>query len=73
MDSYRVFDEIIGFSSQGAPHLAAMAHLFVSCPRSDGNRAISRASASAMLTIIGVAILLTPLLMRSWRDHRRGF
>jgi multiple sugar transport system permease protein len=73
MDSYRVFDEIIGFSSQA--HRISLQWLTFSylAPDQTGNRAISRASASAMLTIIGVAILLTPLLMRSWRDHRRGF
>ena len=73
MDSYRVFDEIIGFSSQA--HRISLQWLTFSylAPDQTGNRAISRASASAMLTIIGVAFLLTPLLMRSWRDHRRGF
>jgi multiple sugar transport system permease protein len=73
MDSYRVFDEIIGFSSQA--HRISLQWLTFSylAPDQTGNRAISRASASAMLTILGVAFLLTPLLMRSWRDHRRGF
>ena len=72
MDAYRVFEEIIGFSSQA--HRISLQWLtfhFLS-PDDAGNRAISRASASAMLTIIGVALLLTPLLMRTWRDHRRG-
>jgi multiple sugar transport system permease protein len=35
-------------------------------------RAISRASASAMLTMIGIVILLIPLLRRTWRDHKGG-
>ncbi len=30
---------------------------------------MSRASASAILTIIGVAILLLPLVIRTWRDR----
>ena len=33
-------------------------------------RSISRASASAMLTMIGIVILLVPLIMRTWRDQR---
>ncbi|MEM6465006.1 MAG: sugar ABC transporter permease, partial [Pseudomonadota bacterium] len=34
------------------------------------NRSISRASASAMLTMVGIVILLIPLLRRTWKDHR---
>ena len=37
-----------------------------------GNRAVPRASASAMLTMVGIVLLLIPVLMRTWRDHRRG-
>jgi multiple sugar transport system permease protein len=39
-------------------------------PDDAGNRAISRASASAMLTMVGIALLLVPLLRRTWRDHK---
>ena len=39
-------------------------------PDDAGNRAISRASASAMLTMVGIVILLIPLLRRTWRDHK---
>jgi hypothetical protein len=31
-------------------------------------RQLSAASASSVLTILGVAILLTPVLIRTWRD-----
>ena len=41
-------------------------------PDDAGNRAISRASASAMLTMIGIVILLVLPLRRTWRDHKRG-
>lgn len=72
MDSYRVFDEIIGFSSQA--HVISLQYLTYSflTPDETGNRAIARASASSMLTMIGIVILLAPLLLRTWRDHRRA-
>jgi multiple sugar transport system permease protein len=72
MDAYRVFEEVIGFSSQA--HRISLQWLTFNylSPDQAGNRSISRASASAMLTIIGVAFILAPLLMRTWREHRRG-
>jgi len=39
-------------------------------PDDAGNRSIRRASASAMLTMMGNVVLLIPLLKRTWRDHR---
>ncbi|MBC6406744.1 MAG: sugar ABC transporter permease [Rhodobacteraceae bacterium] len=72
MDSYRVFEEIIGFSSQGyVISLQWLTYDFL-VPDEAGNRSISRASASAMLTMIGIALLLVPLMRRTWRDHRRS-
>ncbi len=70
MDSYRVFEEVIGFSSQA--HRISLQYLTYQflTPDETGNRAISRASASSMLTMVGIVILLIPLLMRTWRDHR---
>lgn len=72
MDAYRVFEEVIGFSSQA--HRISLQWLTFNylSPDQAGNRSISRASASAILTILGVAFILAPLLMRTWRDHRRG-
>ena len=72
MDAYRVFEEVIGFSSQA--HRISLQWLTFNylSPDQAGNRSLSRASASAMLTIVGVAFILAPLLRRTWRDHRRG-
>lgn len=72
MDSYRVFEEIVGFSSQA--HVISLQWLTYEflTPDDSGNRSISRASASAMLTMVGIVILLVPLLKRTWRDHRGG-
>ena len=70
MDAYRVFEEIVGFSSQG--HRISLQWLTYDFLRPDdtGNRAVSRASASAMLTMVGIVIILVPPLRRTWRDHR---
>jgi multiple sugar transport system permease protein len=70
MDAYRVFDEVIGFSSQA--HRISLQWLTFNflTPDETGNRAVTRASASSVLTMIGIIILLIPLLRRTWRDHR---
>jgi multiple sugar transport system permease protein len=70
MDSYRVFEEVVGFRAEGyVISLQWLTYDFLQ-PDQAGNRSISRASASAMLTMIGIAILLVPLLKRTWRDHK---
>jgi multiple sugar transport system permease protein len=70
MDSYRVFDEVVGFASQA--HVISLQWLTFDLltPDNTGNRAIGRASASSMLTMLGIVLLLIPLLRRTWRDHR---
>jgi multiple sugar transport system permease protein len=70
MDSYRVFDEVVGFSSQA--HVISLQWLTFDLlqPDNTGNRAVGRASASSMLTMVGIVILLIPLLRRAWRDQR---
>ncbi|MEM7300240.1 MAG: sugar ABC transporter permease [Pseudomonadota bacterium] len=69
MDAYRVFEEIVGFSSQAyVISLQWLTYEFL-IPSESGTRAISRASASAMLTMIGIVILLVVPLRRFWRDR----
>ena len=70
MDCYRVFEEIVGFSSQA--HVISLQWLTYDflIPDESGNRAISRASASSMLTMVGIVILLIPLLWKTWNDHK---
>ena len=70
MDAYRVFEEIVGFSSQA--HVISLQWLTYDflVPDDTGNRGVSRASASAMLTMIGIVIILVPLLGKTWRDHK---
>lgn len=72
MDCYRVFEEVVGFRSEA--HRISLQWLTwdLLTPDDSGNRSISRASASAMLTMIGIVILLILPLRRTWRDHKRG-
>ena len=72
MDSYRVFEEVVGFSSEAYRiSLQWLTYNFL-VPDASGNRTVSRASASSMLTMIGIVILLVPLLRQTWRDHRQA-
>ena len=68
MDNFRVFEPIIGFSA-GA-NASSLSSLIYSDLRGDIAR-FNSAAATSVLTIIGVAILLTPVLIRTWRDFNR--
>ncbi len=72
MDAYRVFEEIVGFSASA--HVISLQWLTYEFLLQDGTgaRAVSRASASAILTMIGIALLLGPPLRRVWREQRQG-
>ncbi len=72
MDAYRAFEEIVGFSASA--HVISLQWLTYEFLLQDGTgaRAISRASASAMLTMVGIAILLAAPLRRVWREQRGG-
>jgi multiple sugar transport system permease protein len=70
MDAYRVFEEVVGFRSEAyVISLQFLTYDFLT-PDNTGNRAIGRASASSMLTMVGIVLLLIPLLRRTWREHR---
>ena len=70
MDNFRVFEPIVGFSAVGQRHLAQLADLQRPAQRAT-SPLFGSAAATSMLTIIGVVILLTPVLMRTWRDFNR--
>ena len=72
MDAYRVFDEVVGFSSQAYVISLQWLTFDLLTPDSSGTRAIGRASASSMLTMAGIVLLLTPLLVQSWRQRGRA-
>lgn len=70
MDAYRVFDEVVGFRAEA--HVISLQYLTYDflIPDATGNRSISRAAASSMLTLVGIVLLLIPLLRRTWAQHR---
>ncbi len=70
MDAYRAFEEVIGFSSEAQRITLQYLTYDYLQPDDAGNRQISSASASAMLTMIGVVVLLAAPLRRTWRDQR---
>ena len=70
MDAYRVFEEIVGFSASGHRISLQWMTFDLLQPDDSGNRAIARAAASSMLTMIGVVILLIPMLLRVRRQRR---
>ena len=72
MDAYRVFEEIVGFSAQAHRISLQWMTFDLLQPDDSGNRAVARAAASSMLTMIGVVVLLVPMLRRVWREHREG-
>lgn len=68
MDNFRVFEPIIGFSASA--NASSLSSLIYSDLRGDIAR-FNSAAATSVMTIIGVAILLTPVLIRTWRDFSR--
>ena len=68
MDNFRVFEPIVGFSA-GAN--ATSLSYFIFSDLNGDVKQFGSAAATSMLTIIGVAVLLTPVLIRTWRDFNR--
>jgi ABC-type sugar transport system permease subunit len=65
MDNFRVFEPIVGFNASA--HATSLSWIIFNDLGGE-TRQLSAASASSVLTILGVAILLTPVLIRTWRD-----
>jgi multiple sugar transport system permease protein len=68
MDNFRVFEPIVGFQAQASA--TSLSYIIYSDLRGDVQQ-FNSAAATSVLTIIGVAILLTPVLIRTWRDFNR--
>jgi multiple sugar transport system permease protein len=68
MDNFRVFEPIVGFSA--AANASSLSYIIFSDLRGDTQQ-FNSAAATSMLTICGVAVLLTPILIRTWRDFSR--
>ena len=69
MDNFRVLEPIIGFSAQA--HATSLSWIIMNDLRESGAPRFGSAGATSIMTIIGVAILLAPVLIRTWRDFNR--
>ena len=70
MDNFRVFEPIVGFNAQA--NATSLSYAIYDDLRSTGTPLFGSAAATSTLTLIGVSILLTPVLIRTWRDFNRG-
>ena len=68
MDNFRVFEPIVGFNASA--HATSLSW-FSFNDLGGETRQFSAASASSVLTIMGVSVLLFPVLIRTWRDFQR--
>ena len=68
MDAYRVFEPVMVLT-QGA-FTTSVQYLTYHILLQEDNP--YKASAASVLTIIGIALLLIPLLRKTWREQRRG-
>ena len=68
MDAYRVFEPVMVLT-QGA-FTTSVQYLTYHVLLQEDNP--YKASAASVLTIIGIAILLVPLLRKTWREQRQG-
>lgn len=67
MDAYRVFEPILVFGSR--VFASSLQYLIYVVMSSEDN--IHMAAAYALLTVAGVIVLLTPVLIGTWREQRR--
>lgn len=69
MDNFRVFEPIVGFSA--AANATSLSFSIFSDLRGQVDQLFGSAAATSMLTILGVVILLSPVLIRTWREYGR--
>lgn len=68
MDNFRVFEPIVGFSAEASA--TSLSWNIFKDLRGQHEQLFGSAAATSMLTILGVAILLSPVLLRTWRDFQ---
>ena len=68
MDNFRVFEPIVGFSAEA--NATSLSWMIFNDLSGDA-QLFGSAGATSVLTIIGVVILLTPVLIRTWRDFNQ--
>ena len=69
MDAYRVFEPVLVLT-QGA-FTTSVQYLTYYILLTENNP--YKASAAAVLTLIGIVFLLIPLLVKTWREQKRGY
>lgn len=67
MDNFRVFEPIVGFNASA--HATSLSWIIFNDLGGE-TRQLSAAAATSVMTILGVAILLSPVLVRTWRDFK---
>jgi ABC-type sugar transport system permease subunit len=67
MDNFRVFEPIVGFNAEA--HATSLSWIIFNDLGGE-TRQLSAAATTSILTIFGVAILLTPVLWRTWQDFK---
>ncbi|MFT5066839.1 MAG: ABC-type sugar transport system permease subunit [Reinekea sp.] len=68
MDNFRVFEPIVSFSAQA--HATSLSYAIFNDLGGE-TRLLSSAAATSVLTSIGIAILLSPVLIRTYRDFSK--
>ncbi|MBV0914021.1 carbohydrate ABC transporter permease [Anianabacter salinae] len=69
MDNFRVFEPIVSFNA--AAHAQSLSY-FIYSDLGGETRLLSSAAATSVLTILGVAILLSPVLVRTWKSFGKA-
>ena len=70
MDNFRVFEPILGFNA--AANATSLSYAIFVALNNQNAQMFSSAAATSMLTIIGVAAILIPVLIRTARDFEFG-
>lgn len=68
MDNFRVFEPIMGFSAEA--HATSLSWSIYNDLNGQVDKLYGSASATSVLTVFGVVILLIPVLIRTWRDFK---
>jgi ABC-type sugar transport system permease subunit len=67
MDNFRVFEPIVGFSASA--HATSLSWIIFNDLGGETQQ-LSAAATTSVLTVVGVAILLSPVLVRTWREFK---
>lgn len=69
MDNFRVFEPIVSFAASA--HATSLSWAIYNDLGGETQQ-LSSAAATSVLTIVGVAILLSPVIVRTWREFGRS-